>query len=175
MISHHISHKITKSSYLIHITSDPKNKDTLLSSTLKVGENKVHLFSWSEVNLAIYGPFVVTILGGPQVIPWWPVGDPQVTLGGPQGDTRVTPGDPGATWRPPVGKPGTPWIIRGRPESPGVTQGCLGSPGVTRSHQWSPWRHLGATWDHPGAIKGPPRGQPESHGVTLGSARVTPG
>ena len=39
------SHKMTKSSYLPQMTSDPKNKGTLFSSTLKVEEMKVHLFS----------------------------------------------------------------------------------------------------------------------------------
>ena len=39
------SPKMTKSSYLAQITSDQKNKGTLFSSTLKVGEIKVHLFS----------------------------------------------------------------------------------------------------------------------------------
>ena len=38
------SKKMTKSSYLPQITSDPKNKGTLFSSTLKVEEKKVLLF-----------------------------------------------------------------------------------------------------------------------------------
>ena len=40
--------------------SDKKNKGTLFSSTLKVEETKVHLFSWSEVILVSYGPFVIS-------------------------------------------------------------------------------------------------------------------
>ena len=40
--------------------SDPKNKGTLFSSTLKVEEGKVHLFSWSEFILVSYGNFVVS-------------------------------------------------------------------------------------------------------------------
>ena len=39
------SHKMSKSSYLPQMTSDPKNKGTLFSSTLKVEEGKVHSFS----------------------------------------------------------------------------------------------------------------------------------
>ena len=35
------SHKMSKSSYLTQMTSDPKNKDTLFSSTLKVKENNM--------------------------------------------------------------------------------------------------------------------------------------
>ena len=42
--------KTTKSLYLSHLTSYQENKDTLFSSTFKVGENKVPLFSWFEVN-----------------------------------------------------------------------------------------------------------------------------
>ena len=38
------SKKRTKSSYLPQIMSDPKNKGTLFSSTLKVEEKKVLLF-----------------------------------------------------------------------------------------------------------------------------------
>ena len=37
--------KITISLYLPQMMSDPKNKHTLFSSTLKVEEIKVHLFS----------------------------------------------------------------------------------------------------------------------------------
>ena len=40
--------------------SDPKNKGTLFSSTLKVEEGKVHSFSWSEFILVSYGNFVVS-------------------------------------------------------------------------------------------------------------------
>ena len=38
--------KLTKWQYLSHLTSYQENKDTLFSSTLKVEENKVPLFSW---------------------------------------------------------------------------------------------------------------------------------
>ena len=41
--------------------SDPKNKGTLFSSTLKVGETKVQLISWSEVSLVYYNNFVVSL------------------------------------------------------------------------------------------------------------------
>ena len=37
--------KMSKSSYLHQITSDPKNKGTLFSPTSKVVESKMHLFS----------------------------------------------------------------------------------------------------------------------------------
>ena len=40
--------------------SDPKNKGTLFSSTLKVGEIKVDLFPWSEFILVSSGDFVVS-------------------------------------------------------------------------------------------------------------------
>ena len=39
--------------------SDKKNKGTLFSSTLKIGEKKVHLFSWLEVILVSYDNYVV--------------------------------------------------------------------------------------------------------------------
>ena len=54
------SHKMTNSSYLPQMMLNPKNKGTLFSSTLKVEEKKVHLFSWSEVNLVSYDHFVVS-------------------------------------------------------------------------------------------------------------------
>ena len=54
------NHKMSKRLYLPQMTSDPKNKGTLLSSTLKVGEIKVHLFSWSEIILASYDDFVIS-------------------------------------------------------------------------------------------------------------------
>ena len=38
------SQKMTKGSYLPQMASDPKNKGTLFSSTLKVEEKKVLLF-----------------------------------------------------------------------------------------------------------------------------------
>ena len=38
------SHKMTKSSYLPQMMSDPKNKGTLFSSTFKVKDKKVTLF-----------------------------------------------------------------------------------------------------------------------------------
>ena len=38
-------HKNTKGPYLPYIMSDKKNKGTLFSSTSKVEEKKVHLFS----------------------------------------------------------------------------------------------------------------------------------
>ena len=44
--------------------SDPKNKGTLFSSTLKVEEKKVVLFFWFEVNLVRYGDF--------EFVPIWP-------------------------------------------------------------------------------------------------------
>ena len=52
--------KITNSSYLSFMMSDPKNEGTLFSSTLKVGERKVLLFLWSEFILVSYGHFVVS-------------------------------------------------------------------------------------------------------------------
>ena len=52
--------KMTKSSYLPQMTFYPKNKGTLFSSTLKVEEMKVQLFSWSEVNLVSYKHFFVS-------------------------------------------------------------------------------------------------------------------
>ena len=54
------SHKMTKSSYLPQMTSDQKNNGTLFSSTFKVEDKKLHLFSWSEVNLISYDHFVVS-------------------------------------------------------------------------------------------------------------------
>ena len=54
------SHTMSKSSYLHQMTSDPKNKGILFSSTLKVGEIKVDLFSWSEFILVSYDDFVVS-------------------------------------------------------------------------------------------------------------------
>ena len=48
---------MTENSYLPQMTSDPKNKGTLFSSTLKVEEVKVHSFSWSEIILVSYGNF----------------------------------------------------------------------------------------------------------------------
>ena len=45
------NHKNTKGPYLHYMTSDKKNKGTLFSSTSKFEEKKVHLFSWSKVNL----------------------------------------------------------------------------------------------------------------------------
>ncbi len=53
-------HKMTKSSYLSQMLSDPKNKDTLFSSSFKVEETKVYLILWSEVNLVSYDYFVVS-------------------------------------------------------------------------------------------------------------------
>ena len=54
------SHKMTKSSYIPQFMSNPKNKGTLFSSTLKVEDKQVHLFSWLEVNLVSYGHFVIS-------------------------------------------------------------------------------------------------------------------
>ena len=54
------SHEMSKSSYLPQMTPGLKNKVTLLSSTLKVEEGKVHSFSWSELNLVSYGHFVIS-------------------------------------------------------------------------------------------------------------------
>ena len=51
--------EIIKSSYLSNLVSEQKNKGTLYSSTLKVGEIKVHLFSWLELILVSYGNFVI--------------------------------------------------------------------------------------------------------------------
>ena len=51
------SHKRTKSLYLPQMMSDPKNKGTLFSSTLKVEDKKVLLFFQFEVNLVSYGDF----------------------------------------------------------------------------------------------------------------------
>ena len=53
--------KITKKSYLSLMTYNPKNRGTLFSSTLKVGQTKVHLFSWSEVILVSDGQFVFSL------------------------------------------------------------------------------------------------------------------
>ena len=52
-----ISHKMTTSSYLPQMMSDPKNKGTLFSSTFEVEENTVPLFFWFDVNLVRYGNF----------------------------------------------------------------------------------------------------------------------
>ncbi len=56
------NHKLqmTKSSYLSYIMYNPKNKDTLLSSTLKVELMKVCLFSLSQVIPVSYNHFVVS-------------------------------------------------------------------------------------------------------------------
>ena len=54
----HASHKMTINSYLRQIKSDPKNKGTLYSSTLKVGEINVDLFLWSELILVSYSIIV---------------------------------------------------------------------------------------------------------------------
>ena len=51
------SHKTTKSSYLPHMTSDPKNEGTSFSSTFKVEEKKVLLFFLFKVNLLRYSDF----------------------------------------------------------------------------------------------------------------------
>ena len=51
------SPKMTKRSYLPQMTSDPKNKGTLFSSTLKVEDKKVLLFFQFEVNLVSYCNF----------------------------------------------------------------------------------------------------------------------
>ena len=49
------SHKMSKSSYLPQMMSNPKNKGTLFSLTLKVEEGKVLSFSWSEFILVSNG------------------------------------------------------------------------------------------------------------------------
>ena len=54
------SYEMSKSSYLPQMTSNPKNKGTLFSLTLKVEEGKVHLFSLSELILVSYGNFVIS-------------------------------------------------------------------------------------------------------------------
>ena len=54
------SKKMTNSSYLPQMTLNPKNKGSLFSSTFKVEDNKVLLFSWSEVILVSYDNFVVS-------------------------------------------------------------------------------------------------------------------
>ena len=41
------SHKITKRSYISYMMSDKKNKDTLFSSTLKVGETYISYISYT--------------------------------------------------------------------------------------------------------------------------------
>ena len=51
------SPKMTKSSYLPQMTSNPKNKGTLFSSTLKVEDNEVFLFFGFEFDLVRYGIF----------------------------------------------------------------------------------------------------------------------
>ena len=49
-VHHQITnHKMSKSSYLPRMMSDLKSKGTLFSSTLKVEENKVSLYFWSDV------------------------------------------------------------------------------------------------------------------------------
>ena len=48
-----------KSLYLSNMMSEKKNKDTLYSSTFKVGEIKVRLFSWSEFILVSYGHLII--------------------------------------------------------------------------------------------------------------------
>ena len=53
-------HKMKKNSYLPQMTSIPKNKGTLFSSTLKVEKGKVHVFSWSEFILGSYSNFVIS-------------------------------------------------------------------------------------------------------------------
>ena len=53
------SPKMTKSSYLPQMTSNPKNKGTFFSSTLKVEDKKVPLFFCLEVNLVRYGNFEI--------------------------------------------------------------------------------------------------------------------
>ena len=55
------SHKMSKSSYLPQMMSDPKNKGILFSSTLIVEEGKVHSFLWSEFILVSYVSFVVSL------------------------------------------------------------------------------------------------------------------
>ena len=51
------SHKTTKSSYLPHMTSGPKNEGTSFSSTFKVEEKKVLLFFLFKVNRLRYSDF----------------------------------------------------------------------------------------------------------------------
>ena len=51
--------KLTKWQYLRHLTSYLENKATLFSSTFKVEENKVFLFSWYEVKWLRYSHFFV--------------------------------------------------------------------------------------------------------------------
>ena len=50
--------KMTKSSYLPQMTSNPKNKGTLFSSTFEVEENKVPLFYMYEAFLQRYWQIV---------------------------------------------------------------------------------------------------------------------
>ena len=52
--------KIRGSSYLSYKMSDQANNGTLFSSSLKVGETKMHLFSWSEFILVSYGHFFIS-------------------------------------------------------------------------------------------------------------------
>ena len=52
--------EITKILYLSNMMTERKNKVTLFSSTLKVKEIKVYLFSWSEFIVVSYCNFVIS-------------------------------------------------------------------------------------------------------------------
>ena len=54
------NHKMSTSLYLSQMRSDLKNKVTLFTSTLKVEEVKVHLFSWLEFILVSYVNIVIS-------------------------------------------------------------------------------------------------------------------
>ena len=58
------SHKMSKSSYLPQMTSIPKNKGTLFSSTFKLKENKVTLFFGLDIIWGRYELFVIFDLWG---------------------------------------------------------------------------------------------------------------